>query len=214
MACDNNGAIQRIHHKHTKSQNLHFDYLSAIQQIISELKITIHIQHVEGHKDRVLSSNNLSTIETMNITADTHAKLKATGPLPQHFQREAKIFKEWPPLKIRLENNSTLRIHSRTDHTLYDLLTTQATRKYWIRKMKIPPYAEESINWQSLSSAFTSLPSTKKKEVVKWSSGFCGTNAALYLRKQSTTAECPGCPHQKETTDHIIQCSASGASEV
>ena len=214
LACDNYGAIQRIKLGHTKPQNKHFDYLSAIQNILTALEITISLTHVEGHKDEIMSVNDLSTLESMNIIADTHARTKATSPPPPHFHTSANIFKEWKPLKFKHIDNSIIRIHSKLDSTLYDLLTVNNSRNYWKQKMKIPKEVEQKINWNSLTIAFSNLPSNKKKEVLKWTSGFCGTNSTLYIRKQAESAECPGCHYPNETTTHVIQCQAPAATAV
>ena len=56
--------------------------------------------------------------------------------------------------------------------------------------------------------------SIEKKEVLKWNSGFCGTNASLFKWKQATSAACPSCSHSPETTAHILKCKAVGASEL
>ena len=79
--------------------------------------------------------------------------------------------------------------------------------------MKIPLEIKHSINWNSLSTAFSTLPSNKKKEVLKWNSGFCATNVTLFRRKQAKSSECPGCRHPRESTDHILTCNATGATE-
>ena len=79
--------------------------------------------------------------------------------------------------------------------------------------MKIPPPYQTAINWNSLGDAFSNLPTSKKKEVLKWNSGFCGTNQMLFRRKQSASAACPGCNHPLETTEHILKCKSRGATK-
>ena len=214
LACDNKGALQRIASGKTKPQHKNFDYLSAIQNIISELTITISISHVEGHKDEKMPFDKLTTLESMNVIADSHAKAKASTTPSKQFQTNATIYKEWSPLKFRLRDDSTIRIHSCLDTTLYELLTVSNSRNYWVKKLKIPQVLEETINWGSLSTAFLNIPSAKKKDVLKWSSGFCGTNETLFRRKQASSAECPGCQHPRETTDHVIKCPAAAATKV
>ena len=75
--------------------------------------------------------------------------------------------------------------------------------------MKIPPTLKRQINWTSLGSAFKPIPKNKQKEVLKWHSGFCGTR-----RKQAKSAECPGRHFPFESTDHILKCSAAGATKL
>ena len=212
LGCDNKGALVRITKGNIKPQDQHFDYLSAITNIISELPLRIDCIHVEGHKDRVLSSDQLSLLECMNIQADTHAKIKAqTEPTATH--EYGSIFKEWSPVYYQDELGNKLRLHSTLDKSLYQLLTRRSSRLYWHNKMTIPPEVRSQVNWPSLSKAFRSINPTQRKEVIKWNTGFLGTNAALFRRKQAHSAECPGCSCPNETTTHILQCSASGATE-
>ena len=97
---------------------------------------------------------------------------------------------------------------------MYKILTRHNSQTYWVNKMKIPAELKTQVNQPSLGTAFESLSSNKKKEVLKWHSGFCGTNATLFRRKQSQTAECPGCHFPHESTDHILKCPATGATNL
>ena len=214
IGCDNEGAIKRIKKGQPRLQNKNFDYLSAIFELLKDIQIHIQFVHVEGHRDRIISSDHLTILESMNVSADTHAKVKATSPKPNGYSETAEIYKEWSAILHQDRHGNKSRIHSSLDTSLYELLTQNTTRTYWEHKMKIPRDAAQTINWPSLSLAFTELPKNKQKEVLKWHSGFCGTNAALKLWKQSNTAECPGCNHPKETTTHIIKCKAPGATEI
>ena len=72
----------------------------------------------------------------------------------------------------------------------------------------------QTINWPSLSTAFSELSKNKEKEVLKWHSGFRGTNSALKMRNHAQSSECPGCNHPNETTDHVIKCKAAGATKI
>ena len=212
IACDNNGVIPKITTGNVRPQDKHFDYLSGIQTIIKLLKIKVQFTHVEGHKDQVTSLDKLTVLEEMNVQADIHAKIKASIPPPLTLQTQAEVFKGWKTLRIRKSNDHITRLHSTLDTSLYDLLTVDSSQKYWLRKMKIPLPIRSQVNWQSLGSAFTALTPTKRKEVLKWNSGFCGTNAALLRRKQARTGECPGCNFPLEDTTHILTCKAPGAT--
>ena len=214
VACDNKGALQRIARGNIKPQEKHFDYLSAIVKIISELKISITYTHVDGHKDRVKAFHELTILECMNVQADTHAKVKASIPPPNTFHHDINIHSEWSPIRVQTQEGKTIRLHSNLDKTLYNLLTIDNSRSYWTAKMKIPPSLKRRINWTSLGSAFKSISKNKQKEVLKWHSGFCGTNATLFRRKQAQSAECPGCHFPSESTDHILKCAAAGATKL
>ena len=92
LACDNKGALHRITKNNIKPQEKHFDYISAINKIISELKITINLIHVEGHKDQRMSLDKLTVLESMNVIADTHAKIKASTPSPPQLHHSEEIY--------------------------------------------------------------------------------------------------------------------------
>ena len=212
LACDNKGAITRILQGNIRLQDKHFDYISAILTILSKLTIKVEMTHVEGHKDSTMALEDLSTLERMNVIADTHAKLKADTNPPPNFDIDSEILHEWSPIKIQCEEGPPIRIHSNLDKELYQKITTQTSRSYWNSKMKIPPAFENEVNWKSLSTAFKLLTPNKKKEVLKWHSGFCGTNHMLFRRKQAASSACPGCNYPKETTTHILRCKSKGAT--
>ena len=213
IACDNEGSLHRIAQRHTRTQEKHYDYISAINSIIDDMPITLEFTHVSGHKDRITSSENLTILECMNVSADTHARVKASVQPPIQLYSDSIIYKEWKPIMVTSANGQKIRLHSCLDKSLYDILTSTVSKHYWTKKMKIPATSSQTINWTSLGDAFSSLNNAKKKEVLKWNSGFCGTNHALKLRKQASSSECPGCRHPTETTSHIIQCKSQGATK-
>ena len=213
LGCNNNGAIKRIQTGQIKLQYKHFDFLSAIITIINKLPITVNLTHVDGHKDEVMALENLSILESMNVQADIHAKVKAAINLPSTFHTEAEIAHEWAPVKVRNEYGIQTKIYSSFDKDLYNRLTTFTSRNYWANEMKVTPQTASEINWKSLGDAFSGLPPNKKTAVLKWNSGFCATNQMLFRRKQSTSAACPGCDHPIETTEHIFTCKSTGATK-
>ena len=131
VACDNKGSLQKITRGHVKPQQQHFDYISAISSIIKDLPIQLELRHVKGHKDKLTSIDNLTILESMNVSADLHAKVKASITPSAHFQTKATIYKEWNPITFKLPNGTSTRLYSRLDKTLYELLTTQTSRTYW-----------------------------------------------------------------------------------
>ena len=147
VACDNNGTIQRVIKGDVKPQEKHFYYLSGIARLLTDLQITINFSYVEGHKDMHHSLNELSTLESMNVSADIHAKVKADETPSPQFTQDAEIYKEWPPLKLIHDDGSTSRIHSCIDSTIYEFITSKPSRDYWQKKMKIPKELTKTINW-------------------------------------------------------------------
>ena len=87
VACDNKGALQRIVRGNIKPQGKNFDYLSAIVNIVDELPIKISFTHVEGHRDRHTTLDNLTVLESMIVQADIHARIKASIPTPAEILR-------------------------------------------------------------------------------------------------------------------------------
>ena len=74
LACDGLGALNKVQHQHISLSSLHFDFVSSIKSLISELPINIGFHHVKGHADDNTPFHQLSTIEKMNVTADRLAK--------------------------------------------------------------------------------------------------------------------------------------------
>ena len=212
LSCDNKGALEKIVNKSVRLQDQHFDYVSVIINTINNLPIHITYIHVDGHKDKLVAHEDLSMLESMNVSADNHARTKASINPSATFRTNAEILNENKPIVIYDEFGTKLRIHSNLDKHLYAHITTPTSKAYWSKKMRIPNNATHEINWDSLGQAFSKLPSTKQKEVIKWNSGFCGTNLSLFRRQQSISAAYPGCNHPQETTDHTLQCQTSGAT--
>ena len=212
LSCDNDGALGKIANQQARLQQKHFDYITAIHNIISQLPLQITYTQVDGHKDQTTSIRDLTLLESMNILADDHAKIKAANTPSEQGYNTFEIPYEWSPLYLVNDEGGKIRIHSCMDKELYTYLTTRSSKSYWQRKMKIPPDLNTQINWNSLGIAFSKLSTNKRREVLKWHSGFCGTNLMLFHRKQSTTAACPGCNNAIETTEHIIKCPTQSAT--
>ena len=100
------------------------------------------------------------------------------------------------------------------DKSLYEYLTSNPSRAYWEKKMTIPAEHSDNVNWESLGLAYKSLPAAKKKEVLKWNSGFCGTNASLFQWNQANSDACPNCSHSPEDTTHVLTCKATGPTKI
>ena len=83
-----------------------------------------------GHKDEVMAIDELSTLESMNVQADIHAKLKAAINPPAHFHSDVEIFNEWALVKIRHPDGTEYKIHSNFDKEMYNQLTISTSREY------------------------------------------------------------------------------------
>ena len=205
IGCDGLGALKKIQTTTTPLSTKHFDYVSSLQMIIKEIPLSIQFIHVKGHQDASIDMEQLSVVEQMNVLADTLAK-QANSRLT-HDNRTANLplFKELGPLFLSNGITQT-KLTSQLQHSLYSELTKYPTRSYWQKKMTIPSSYSPTIAWDAISSAFTSLSSTKQTEVIKWNSEFCGTGKNLRQWKEQQHSACPTCGVENENTHHILTC--------
>ena len=98
------------------------------------------------------------------------------------------------------------KITSHLRNNVYNTLTTPTTTEYWLRKLRIPDVYNTSIAWDEIASAFSSLPTSKQIETVKWTSDFCGTGKNLQRWKEQSHSACPTCGQDQEDTHHILTC--------
>ena len=203
IGCDGLSALRKIQRIPSLSSK-HYDYLSSLNSLLKDIPLTVQFLHVKGHLDATTDIENLSTVEQMNIQADQLAKqaneVDYSNPQLEHLP----LYNEYGP--VSFQDGSSTKISSHLKKTLYSKLTEKPTREYWIKKMKIPPTAAPSTDWKSLSTAFQSLPTPRKTEIVKWNSEFCGTGKNLHRWQEQSHSNCPTCGAPNEDTTHILQC--------
>ena len=160
IGCDGLGALQRIQKKPSLSSN-HFDYVSAIQNLVKDLPISYRFTHVKGHLDDSIDLDHLSIVEKMNVHADILAKQANNQTFDFTHIETLPLYKEYGPINIHSSSQSK-KISSTINKSLYAKLTKSPTRSYWKKKLHISPSASKCIAWKNLSAAFSSLPQLKK----------------------------------------------------
>ena len=204
IGCDGLGAIKKIQAKPSLSTK-HFDYLSAIHHLLADLSVRCQFIHVQGHQDDYLDLHQLSIVERMNIQADLLAKQAIENERNCGNPSELRLYKEYGPVLLPT-TQSSYKFTSNFAKEMYKELTKTPTRSYWINKLNIPASATKYVAWESLGTAFSSLPTLRKIETVKWNTEFCATAKNLKRWKEQSHSTCPTCGVEEETTRHILQC--------
>ena len=72
VAVDNDAAVDMsiVYDRDIETTDPHHDLLRSIRSIRATIKSPLHAQHVEGHKDRYVSYENLTRIEQLNYQCD------------------------------------------------------------------------------------------------------------------------------------------------
>ena len=210
IGCDGQGALHKVQTSATLSST-HFDYVSAIQNLIRDIPLSLQFLHVKGHLDKVLDMHQMSTVEKMNMLVDIVAREYNETPYDESTMAHKSLYKEYGPIKLQ-DNDTSMKITSNLRTTLYDELTKHPAKEYWMRKLNIPPNTNTQIAWSSLANASTSLSSAKRAEIIKWNSDFCGTAKNLKRWGEQKHSSCPTCGVSEETTTHILKCPHPSSS--
>ena len=199
MGCDNIRALEKCGTEWAtvRPGHKHFDLigqLSTVQQSLASQRTLIH---VKAHQDS-LQHQNLSAMSKANIRMDTLAKAL-------HTMRP-------PPFRSSITGYPTLTCHgkvicSNSTSSLYHILTRSDLIRYLVDKRRMVARCDKFIHWEALSLAKKETSKHKHHFIAKWLCNQLPTQLIKYRWKKENSATCKRCGREKETSDHIIQCS-------
>ncbi len=214
--CDGLTALRQSTRKKIErisSKSKHSDLLSACCQLINQLPISITPTHVKGHRDDVVSFENLTTPEVMNVEMDINAKLTL-----QSFSESSicNTFLNSPPhhLSFKQPKLRGRRIYHDILNELRDGMAENDLHLHWIHKQRYTTTDIPNILWTPLKIAMKKSTVTRRRFIAKWSSHNVATGKNMKRWKQRVRDHCPFCTAATEDTSHILCCNHVDAMTV
>lgn len=211
LGCDGLNAIQVIESTYEvcKSNRRHFDIIQAITDAIKDSPLTWEFHHVKAHQDDTKDFEDLSFHEQLNVIADDQAKqhmawMKHNNVIFPNVP--TRIFNEKCTILWQQPDGTQYKIGSKLESTLQRLITQTTIRQYWTDHQKFHHNDQQDIDWSSLNTGINGLPSTRKRWLSKWMSGYCGIGVKMKQWKFQPHDLCPRCQQPHETINHVLQC--------
>jgi hypothetical protein len=87
---------------------------------------------------------------------------------------------------------------------------SKRTQTCWHSEHSLTPALITSINWGACKVAMAQLPFSRKRWLIKHTTGFCGVGHRKFLRGNQSHANCPRCG-LSESSRHVFECKGTGA---
>jgi hypothetical protein len=86
-------------------------------------------------------------------------------------------------------------------------------QNYWHRKNRITLNVFNKVDWDTIGRAMKVSTPSKRRWVIKHSTGFCGVNYELHKRNEKSSPNYTRCG-LVETTSHVWKCQQPEAQEI
>ena len=221
--CDNKGIVNHgsASDQPLKEKQVHADVISLIKQYTRELPCEVSYEHVYGHLDDILTWEQLTPVQKLNVQMDALAKRALLSSL---CNRQF-IDVNFPFEQIVLQVGGKKVVSSPTT-AIYNWWGHKTARKLFHSKKIVDKSLFDLIYWPGMDKVMNKhFPRMFGVFVTKHVSGCCGCNAFLSLIDPTVKNICPSCglrgtPGEStasrggETTEHIVQCRDPGRTEL
>jgi hypothetical protein len=203
FACDNIQALRHCldvasyPHIYTKLNN--FDVLRSFRKSLWP-GIKYEWKHVKGHQERL--GFDLDFWALMNIRVDNNAKrlrVKNSQRINSPSSSDVIPYELW-----RLDLGSKM-ICNDAAQQIIEFISASSMRNYLHHKDRITMEAFDQVDWYAMGIAMKSSTPSRRRWIVKYSTGFCGVNYELHKRREKASSNCPRCGIT-ETTSHVWKC--------
>ena len=118
------------------------------------------------------------------------------------------------PLAMRMCAWNNKPIIHLTQNTLYDNITTDKMKKYWVGKEQVLEDLIENINYKALSKCMKASDFTKRRFITKWASNINANGYNMIKWNKRHKGNCPFCSDDKEDNNHILLCQHKDATTI
>jgi len=206
---DNSSVVKRLqqeqqqnHHGPNQTLKPDWDVISMAAQSLTEIPTKIHIKWIKGHQDTQKPRHKLSRAAQVNCEADDQAGL---------YQREDNSPKNHVPIFPTTEAQLTINnkcINSYYTARIHEAATIPPLMQYHQERFRWTAGTIKTIDWETYKQII-SLFRGKQTTLVKHLHKIAPTGDIAHRNDPHQTSQCPCCPQDPETNDHILQCRAA-----
>jgi hypothetical protein len=175
-----------------------WDIVIGVQTPLQEMP-GLTLQHIKGHQDERCEFHRLPLLAQLNVEADA----LATKYQQNHatFQPYV-LFTKWAGVHLVLPTGT---VTSKYESALRYQASAQPLKEYIRHRNNWSVTICETINWTAHGTSLRSYLN-RKTNLIKLVHGILPINSNLH-RHDPLRSLCPCCKKQRETWQHIIQCS-------
>ena len=214
IACDgitalwkaNEGKPARCSPKHK-----HSDILSALNQRMAMLSITLTAKHVKGHQDNEIDYEDLDRISQLNVDMDLDAKRTLNKAEEEnidftHHKAHPKSFK-----KVVI-NGKTIN-HLFTTNS-YNEIANKKLMDHWIEIGRFRRDQIDDIDWIGQERAISRATSGRQIFITKWVNNWMPVGRKMQQWGLRHHGQCPFCLKEKEDINHLLRCRHQEAKHI
>lgn len=179
----------------------HFDLISAIRWLLSEIGGTYRWRHIKGHQDDDENAL-LDTWAHFNIQMDLEAK--------KHWSETHTINARERPNRIYGETGvltiNDVKVVVNLKQQLMTYLGSIKAVAHWEDRFNWGRGNGKKIHWEALGVAVQKERLSRRLWIAKFATGFFGSGRMMLRRNKWPHSNCPRCKVPDETAEHIIRC--------
>ena len=209
VRCDNKGALRTSSRKYKRIRpsSKCADILRCFRTLHSKIRdIHIHYAHVSAHMDDLLSWDELTLEQQLNVQCDTLAKQAVSRASKSHQQGETLPITNLLPLEQCAIFICDKKLPSDITPTLRFECSKIKAREFLCTKRGWSTSQFDQVDWVALDDALSTKTTGFKIWLAKQHSNFCASRVQMHRCKQSDDDKCPSCLTAVETADHLCRC--------
>jgi len=206
LACDCDSALRTcFYDEYDDAKQSNHDMIHAIRSNIASLPTQVIPEQVKGHKDDVISKDQLTQTEQLNVEMDflakAHWETLASRNAEPHVLPTSTSWSVWV---------GQHRLTSWNTDLLLEHIYKARAEGHWHKKLRSEPMSAQ-IDWQAHKKAMKQCPTFRRLWQPKWATGFVPTGKNLKRWKIQNTPTCPRCGEDELTTNHVLRCRENSA---
>jgi len=229
IACDNDASLNAGTNKEyaVKYNQKYFDLMWAIQDILTNIPITIIAKKVQGHAEK--KKLRLNKYEKLNVEMDLKAK-QFRSKLENKTVRHNLIHFDASRYSIWIHNR---RVSCDIEFSIKSFIHGKNMKIKLHEKGDLLEDAFDLVDWHAIAQASKMLTIGEKLWIAKFTSGFCATASQMRYREIGKTTKkkhkktiedevdniapwnddlCPLCKLTRANTKHVLCCTDSEAT--
>ena len=210
IACDNDASLIHsiVYDTRARITNGSYDLLWAIHDVKEKIKpIKLIPIYVKGHQDQVTSE--LTLYERLNVYVDKRASRFRTY-IEQTPDYEYSTLHKYHVHSINIDSEP---ITANFDSSIQNWIQSDIMKKFLNSNRSLPLTAFHEVDWDSVEKATTSLTTSRRLWLLKFTSGFCSVATKMSSCGYWDNDLCPLCQKVPENTKHILRCEHDDISK-
>ena len=206
---DNKSVVKRLRTEQTRKYNVptsnlspDWDVIKMAAQSINDIPVKLTIQWIKSHQDTQQPRHTLPTSAQVNCEADDQA-----GQYQRESGQHIPLVPILPTAIIQLQIQGA-SINSHYKSRIREAAALPKLMIYYQAKFRWTQETQKTIDWDTYKQIIRPHRA-KQTTLVKHLHLIAPSGLIAHRNDPHQSSQCPSCPQNPETNDHILQCRAT-----